>query len=77
VQQSMPLKSLSAYVHSQLQLDDALHRLRLECEGVLLQSTATLQSVSQQWYRTHPANHLVVIQISVENRTVLAGGHAK
>jgi len=77
VQQSMPLNSLSAYVRSQLQLDDALHQLRLECEGVLLQSTATLQSVSQQWYRTHPANHLVVIQISVENRTVLAGGHLK
>ena len=76
VQQSMPLKSLTAYVRSQLQLDDALHRLRLECEGVLLQSTATLQSVSQQWYRTHPANHLVVIHISVENRTVLAGGHS-
>ena len=75
VQQSMPLNSLSAYVRSQLQLDDAMHQLRLECEGVLLQSTATLQSVSQQWYRTHPANHLVVIQISVEDATLLADGH--
>lgn len=77
VQQSMPFKSLSAYVHGQLQLDGTLHHLRLECEGVLLQSTATLQSVSQQWYRTHPANHLVVIQVSVENRIALADGRLK
>ncbi len=73
----MPLKSLGTYVFGQLQLDDALHQLRLECEGTPLRSTATLQSVCQQWYRTHPANDLIVIQVSIDQRSSLVGGLMK
>lgn len=69
VQQSMPLKSLGSYVSGQLQLDTALHQPRLECEGALLHPTATLQSVCHQWYRHHPANDLVVINVGIEQNT--------
>ena len=77
VQQSMPLKSLNSYVCGQLQLDEAVHRLRLECEGAVLHQTATLQTVSGQWYSTHPATHLIVIQISIEQKAALAGNLVK
>lgn len=69
VQQGMPLKSLCSYVSSQLRLDSSMYRLSLECEGTSLQSAVTVQSVWQQWLRTHPVQDLVVIQVKIQQRT--------
>ena len=66
VQQGMPLKSLCAYVSSQLRLDNSLYQVSLDCEGTAMQSAVTVGHVWQQWLQTHPLQDLVVIQVRIQ-----------
>lgn len=66
VQPGMPVKSLCAYVSSQLRLDNSIYQVNLECEGASMQSAVTVAHVWQQWLRTHPVQDLVVIQVRIQ-----------
>ena len=66
VQQGMPLKSLCAYVSSQLRLDNSMYQVSLECEGTVMQSAVTVGHVWQQWLQTHPVQELVVFQVMIQ-----------
>lgn len=66
VQQGMPLKSLCAYVSSQLRLDTSLYQVSLDCKETAMQSAVTVGHVWQQWLQTHPLQDLVVIQVRIQ-----------
>ena len=66
VQQGMPLKSLCAYVSSQLRLDSSMYQVSLTIEDTSMQSAVTVGHVWQQWLQTHSVQDLVVIQVRIQ-----------